>query len=122
MKWSQTLALYLFWPAIALVVWGELTPADSTLETHIWDKFLHFTAYFGMAGIATVGFGARKTAVWALLGLIALGGTLEILQGLTGRDMSIYDELTNTLGVLTGGFAGWLLITVLRPKPIDQLR
>lgn len=32
------------------------------------------------------------------------GGALEIIQGMVGRDMSVYDELANTLGVLAGLF------------------
>jgi VanZ family protein len=36
------------------------------------------------------------------LGLILLGGVLEIVQSYVGRDPSIYDELANMAGVLAG--------------------
>ncbi len=116
MKWSQSLALYLFWPAVLLVAWGELTPNPPSLTAEFWDKSLHFTAYFGLAGMATVVLGARKRALWAILGLVLLGGALEILQGFTGRDPDIYDEVANTLGAVVGGCSGWLLVSLLQAK------
>jgi VanZ family protein len=116
MKLSYILALYLIWPAIVVVVWGELTPNPPHMVALFWDKLLHFTAYFGLAGLATVALNARKRAVWAVLALIALGGALEILQGFTGRDPDIYDELANTLGALSGGSVGWLLMATLGKK------
>ncbi len=116
MKWSHLLAFYLFWPAAALVVWGELDPQPPDLETIIWDKALHFIAYFGLAGIVSVALKADRRVVAATLGLIVLGGVLEILQGFTGRDPSLLDEVANTLGALCGAGAGWLLIRMLCPK------
>jgi len=116
MKWSHVLALYLFWPAVLLVAWGELTPQPPGMEGVIWDKALHFMAYFGLAGLATVALDARKPALWAVLSLAFLGGALEILQGFTGRDPSLYDEMANILGACLGGCTGWLLISLLQGK------
>jgi VanZ family protein len=116
MKWSHLLAFYLFWPAVALIVWGELNPQPPSLETQIWDKALHFIAYFGLAGIATVALKADRRVVAATMGLIVLGGLLEILQGFTGRDPSLLDEAANSLGAISGAGTGWLLIRILRPK------
>jgi VanZ family protein len=116
MKWSHVLALYLFWPAVLLVAWGELTPHPPGLEVEVWDKALHFMAYFGLAGLATVALSARRPALWAVLSLAILGGVLEILQGFTGRDPSLYDEIANILGVGLGGCAGWLLMSLLQDK------
>jgi VanZ family protein len=113
MKLSHALALYLFWPAVLIVAWGELTPSPPHLVVEVWDKLLHYSAYFGLAGLATVALNARRQALWAVLGLVILGGILEILQGFTGRDPDIYDELANTLGAFTGGAAGWLLMWAL---------
>ena len=116
MKWSQVLALYLFWPAVLLVMWGELTPHPPNLEAMFLDKSLHFMAYFGLASLATIAFNARRPALWAVLGLVVLGGLLEILQGFTGRDPDLYDEVANTLGAVTGGCSGWLLMSLLQAK------
>ncbi len=109
MKFSRLSAVMLFWPALGLVVWGELVRHGGD-PFHIWDKLLHFTAYFGLMGIAGVALGGRRRVLWAALGLIVLGGALEIIQGMVGRDMSLYDEFANTLGVLTGlaAAAGYL--------------
>lgn len=116
MKWGPTLALYLVWPAIALVVWGELKPTPSEIETLVWDKALHFTAYFGLGGIFCMALKGDRRVLAAILGLAALGGVLEIVQGFTGRDASFYDEAANILGAFCGAGAGWLLIKALRPK------
>lgn len=107
MTWGRTAAVVLFWPAVAVVVWGEVNPHPGALEQHVWDKALHFSAYFGLAGIVTMALRARRMAVWAVLGLIVLGGVLEGVQGMIGRDMSIYDEMANGLGAICGGLLGW---------------
>lgn len=109
---------WLFWPALAIVVWGELTSGPSTVEIHVWDKALHFTGYFGLALIATLALRANRNVLWALLALIAIGGLLEIVQGMVGRDADIFDEAANTLGVLTGGALGWILV-LLHSKLVD---
>jgi VanZ family protein len=116
MKWSHLLALYLFWPALALVLWGELNPQPNDLERHVWDKVLHFMAYFGLAGIGTMALGARRKAIYLVLGLIVLGGLLEIIQGMIGRDMSIRDEFANSIGAIGGYLTGWLLLYTLTEK------
>jgi len=118
MKWSHVLALYMFWPAVLLVAWGELTPNPPDFTALVWDKILHFIAYFGLAGMATVALDARRPAVWAVLALICLGGLLEVLQGLTGRDPDVFDQVANTIGAVLGGGCGWLLMTMLEPKPL----
>lgn len=103
------LAAWLFFPALAVVLWGELAPGTGL---NLWDKLEHFLAYFGLAGLATVALGRR--APWAALGLIVLGGLLEILQGFTGRDPSFADELANTIGVMAGWLAGFGVNASLR--------
>jgi VanZ family protein len=49
-----------------------------------------------------------------VIGLIGLGGVLEIIQGFVGRDMSVYDELANALGAVAGGVAGRGAVQMLR--------
>jgi VanZ family protein len=89
------------------VVWGELKPSTHGREV-IWDKLLHFTAYFGLAGIATVALGRRKAALWAALALAIFGGILEIVQSFVGRDAEWGDELANLLGAGAGLAAAWV--------------
>ena len=66
--------------------------------------------------MAGAGFKSRKTVLLASLGLIVLGGVLEIVQGFTGRDMSFYDELANTMGVIRGAILARAIIEPLRRR------
>jgi VanZ family protein len=111
---------WLIVPALFVVIYGELAhnPLLGRLEFHIWDKLLHFTAYFGLSLMATIAVRADRRMLWWALGLVALGGTLEIVQGMTGRDCDIYDELANTIGVLTGAGLGWTAIRLLKARKI----
>ncbi len=109
---ARRIIAVLFWPALALVVWGELTSHGPSLETHVWDKLLHFTAYFGLALIATLAVRADRRIWWILLALIVLGGVLEIVQGMVGRDADFHDEIANSIGALTGALLGWALVSL----------
>lgn len=94
----------LFIPALAVVAWGELTPHPPKLadEIFLWDKAEHFTAYFGLALLASLGWGLRRSLLFVFLAVLAIGGTLELLQMVTGRDAEWADMLANTLGALCG--------------------
>lgn len=107
----------LFWPALALVIWGEVfAPMHLHLLDRVNDKILHFIAYFGLAVMVAAAFKGRRGAVWAVLGLIVMGGVLEIVQGYVGRDMSLGDELANTSGALIGGGMARMLVEFLRRR------
>jgi len=100
--------LYLFWPAVALVVWGELAPGAGI--PGVWDKLQHFVAYGGLAGMAVLAVGERKHAVRIAAAMIVMGAALEFIQAFAGRDASVRDEIANALGALAGAFtAAWLL-------------
>ncbi|HEY4076890.1 MAG TPA: VanZ family protein [Rhizomicrobium sp.] len=102
LPWLRRAGFWLFWPALAVVAWGELTPHPPSLAEHFWDKGEHFTAYFGLALLATLAWGLKRSLIWVWLALVALGGGLEILQYFTGRDASWLDETANALGAATG--------------------
>jgi VanZ family protein len=106
----RRLAVWLFWPGLVLVVWGELTPTPPPVMQDFWDKGEHFIAYIGLAAMATLVIGRRPALGWALAGITALGGMLEIVQGMVGRDASMGDFLANTLGVLAGWSVGLVVI------------
>lgn len=114
LKWTALAALYLFWPGVALIAWGELTPHPPDFAQIVWDKLLHFTAYFGLAAMATVILGVNRRTAWALIGLAVLGGVLEVLQGFTGRDPEVLDEIANVFGVFSGFLVAWAFVSVLR--------
>jgi VanZ family protein len=111
-------AAILFLPACAGVLGGELGPSSG--EPHLWDKAVHFIAYFILSALAVAALRARKQALLAMLALIAMGAALEVIQGMIGRDMSARDELANSLGVIAGAFAVWAVRAVLvRLRPAD---
>ena len=108
-------AFWLIWPAIAVIVWGELTPHPPRAIDQLfgWDKAQHFTAYFGLALMAVLGWSGRRT-ILLFLAVIALGGALEILQGFVGRDSEWGDMLANTIGAVTGTLLALGLLAVAR--------
>jgi VanZ family protein len=75
----------------------------------------HFTAYFGLASMATLVMGLKPRLAWAFLGIILFGGALEILQGYTGRDPDILDFTANSIGAFAGLGVGALFLWLLDP-------
>ncbi|MBS0277061.1 MAG: hypothetical protein JSR81_05540 [Proteobacteria bacterium] len=104
-------AAVLFLPACAGVLGGELGPARG--EPPIWDKALHFIAYFVLSALIALALQAPRNVLRGMAGLITMGAVLELVQGLVGRDMSAWDELANTLGVIAGAVVAWAVIAVL---------
>ncbi|MBV9063841.1 MAG: VanZ family protein [Alphaproteobacteria bacterium] len=106
-------ARFIFFPALAVVVWGELKPSAHGPENGL-DKVFHFTAYFGLAGIATVALGERRLAIKAAAGLALFGGILEIVQSFVGRDAEWGDQAANAAGVCAGVIAAWQTVRAVR--------
>jgi VanZ family protein len=103
LPWVRRAGRWLFWPALAVVAWGELTPHPPALSgPWLWDKAQHFTAYFGLSLLAALAWGLKRSLVWVFLGVVVLGGGLEILQALVGRDGNWGDFFANDLGAMTG--------------------
>ena len=124
LRFSQFLSHWLFWPGVVLITWGELTPNPPDLGgIFVWDKMEHFTAYFGLASMATLVMGLKPRLAWAFLGIILFGGVLEILQGYTGRDPDILDFTANSIGAFAGLVVAalflWLLDPLVGARPAD---
>jgi len=98
---ARRVGAWAFWPALLIVLLGELMPHAPDFGAP--DKLLHFLAYFGLAVLATDALGARRAALFAVLGLVVLGGFLEILQSFVGRDAEWLDEVANAAGAISGG-------------------
>jgi VanZ family protein len=109
-------AFWCLWPAIAVVAWGELTPSPPSEVSELlsWDKAQHFIAYFGLALLGVLGWSHRRAPLLIFAGVVALGGTLEILQAIVGRDAEWGDMLANTLGATAGTLAALLLLWLAR--------
>src|SRR5580704_12500486 len=86
LPWVRRAGAWLFWPAVAVVVWGELTPHPPSAAALLWDKAEHFIAYFGLTLLASLAWGLRRSLAWVFAGMVALGGALEIIQSFVGRD------------------------------------
>ena len=119
MKFLRVLSLWLFWPGVALVAWGELTPSPPHLTGLLdWDKADHFIAYFGLASMATMILGLRPRLAAAIAGVILLSGALEIVQAYTGRDAEFLDFVANSLGALLGTLVAATILLLFRDRAL----
>jgi VanZ family protein len=115
LPWIRRAGAWLFWPAAAVVIWGELTPEPPRLEgPFLWDKLDHFIAYFGLSLLASLGWGLRRSLIWVFLIVLAMGAGLEGLQALVGRDAEWGDMLANSLGATAGLILGVLYLAMPR--------
>jgi VanZ family protein len=105
---------WLFWPALAVVAWGELTPHPPKAAALLWDKAEHFIAYFGLTLLASLGWALRRSLVFVFIAVVALGGALEILQSFVGRDAEWDDFFANTLGALAGLVLAVIYVSIPR--------
>ena len=112
---------WLFWPALAVVAWGELTPHLPKVAALLWDKAEHFIAYFGLALLASLGWGLRRSLVFVFAAVVGLGGALEILQSFVGRDAEWGDFFANTLGALTGLVLAVVYLSIPRRRLVAGL-
>lgn len=104
---SPTLARLLLWSSraafAAALVAGSISavmPAADTPHVLPWDKAEHFVGFYILAALGAFAF-PRLKAVWLAAGLIALGGAIEIVQGLpmVGRDSDVKDWIADTIAV-----------------------
>lgn len=107
----------LWWLGWLVVVGLSLRPGPPPLPFDLSDKLLHFVGYALMSA-AAAGFchEPRRLAGWALL-TIALGGAIELVQGLVPwRDAELADLAADATGAGVGLLAGlaWLTL-VIRP-------
>ena len=114
LPWTRRAGALLFWPAVAVVVWGELTPHPPGVAALLWDKAEHFIAYFGLSLLASLAWGLRRSLIFVFAAVVALGGALEILQSFVGRDAEWGDFFANDLGALAG--LGTAVVYLLIPR------
>ena len=102
--------LLLGWALVLLVTSASLTPGVELPRVSFADKLAHAGAYF-LLMIWFAGLYARGRHVFVAAGLLALGATLEVIQGqLPYRMFDPLDMLANASGVAIGfGLSFWLL-------------
>jgi len=106
----------LFWPVLAVVLWGELAPDVPDEFNFVNAKLLHFRAYFVLGAMAGGAVKKRGRVKWVILGLILVGAIMEVLQAYVGRDASVYDELANSVGAIAGALLARFVLDPLRAR------
>jgi len=105
------------WLLAAAIVWLSLTPSPPRLDLESGDKLGHFLGYAGL--MFWFGFlyrAARARIGYALL-WIAMGVALEFAQAAGGyRSFELADMAANTLGVLAGALAAFILPRAARAR------
>jgi VanZ family protein len=120
LPWVRRAGAWLFWPAVAVVVWGELTPHPPSAAALMWDKAEHFIAYFGLTLLASLAWGLRRSLAWVFAAVVALGGALEIIQSFVGRDAEWGDFFANDLGAVAGLSVAVLYLLIPRRRLVAQ--
>jgi VanZ family protein len=112
-KRSSIWIWFFFACALAVMVLA-LLPAPPPMITTGWDKSNHLLAFAVMAWLGCKAFPQRL--VFILLGLLAYGALIEILQSFTPtRSAEWFDFLADSVGILVG----WVLIR-LKGSSVNQ--
>lgn len=86
-----------------LIIFVSVIPMNQNMPVQNGDKVGHFLAYTGLALLVCLAFPKRNEQIVALVLALGLGFSLEWIQSfIPGRDMSAWDGLANSLGILTG--------------------
>lgn len=102
-RYWQTLG----WLGVCLIVSGSLTPSPpEVMEFPGGDKVVHFSCYASIMLWFGFVYMQGRNYLRIGVGLIVMGVTLELIQGVIGyRSMEYFDMVSNALGVISG----WLL-------------
>lgn len=105
---QRTLRFPRAWFCVGLVIAGIVTfysllPADHVPQIGVSDKIEHAVAY-GLLAFWFASVVARWDYVFMMLALVALGGGIEIAQGLMkmGREADIRDFMADCIGAGVG--------------------
>ena len=108
--WRSTLVLLL----IATLVLALVPAPPSRIDTG-WDKFNHVLAFGTLAFCLCMSLPwSLRGRPWGLLGLLAYGGAIELLQRLTpNRQGEWGDLLADAVGIVLGAAFGLVLLRLL---------
>jgi VanZ family protein len=99
-RWFVFFFRWSFWLACALVIVGSLIPTDQLppLALDVWDKAQHAFAFAGLFVLGAWAYPRR--VLWIALGLLMLGGAIELLQWQTGWRIGEWaDWIADAIGV-----------------------
>jgi hypothetical protein len=104
---SKLRYVWLWWllgfAIVAIVITTSLMPPKNLPKVNLSDKFEHALAYavlaFWFASIVL-----RRSFIWVGIGLLALGGAIEITQSMMpyGREGDWYDLYADAAGIALG--------------------
>jgi VanZ family protein len=87
-------------PVYAAIIILSLIPGNIQGISN-YDKIEHFTAYFILSFLCSYSF--RNRILFFIILNIAMGLIIEYIQSfIPGRDMSAFDAIANSLGILSG--------------------
>ncbi len=89
-----------FFAALGFTLYSAVEAPRLAFQLLPWDKAEHFIAFYGLTGLAVAAFPKKNLATIAV-GLSALGGLIEIVQGLpiVHRDRDIWDWVADTIAI-----------------------
>ncbi|MBX3618653.1 MAG: VanZ family protein [Rhizobacter sp.] len=105
----------------AIVCYLALTPAPPPGIDFGWDKVNHASAFVALTVSACFAYpGSRRTVILVLLGVLALGGLIEVGQYFVpGRDCDWHDIIADAAGMGVGALIALplLRLTDARRRP-----
>ena len=92
---------WVFSACLVVVLVAALVPPQALVSPVMWDKANHVLAFAVLGMLACLAYPERKVPV--LLGLVAYGVLIELLQSLTGyRNGDALDVVADAVGLLFG--------------------
>ena len=101
---------------IGVVCYLAITPNPPKSADLGWDKLNHATAFATLTVAGCFAFpGSWRTVLWVLLGLLALGGLIEVVQYFVpGRNCELLDVVADAVGMGIGATVALLTMKLVR--------
>ena len=90
-------------PSIAIILIATMTPGFGKYEVNYLDKIVHFLIFLFLSVNICFKYQKNEKLLGAIIWAIFFGLMTEIIQqSIPGRDMDIYDGITDVFGIITG--------------------
>jgi hypothetical protein len=96
----RRLAQIAFWAALLFAFYEAVIPPSHAIPLFPWDKAEHFTAFYGLTGLAAAAYPRRKL-LFIAIALSGFGAFIELVQALpfVDRDCDFWDWFTDTVAI-----------------------